>query len=234
MADSYEQKYGARGLVLYPSRAADTRVFTTPPQRLGEDRKGEGLAVAFGGTINTTGQRRQVKLVCDVVGRTGGTVHLFGPLNPAQCRAEGLEGPHVRFRGVHSPDEFREHLRAEADVLLVPMNTDKDDSTNARFSFPSKLVDYTAVGLPLLIIGPDYCSAVRWARENEGVAEVVSREDPGELNAAFSRLQVPAHRLRLAAMALQKGDQMFSYEAACALFRAGLTGSGGPVAARHG
>ena len=223
MADYYEQRYRARGEVLYPSRAADAQVFATPPLRLGQNRNGEGLTVAFGGTINSTGQRRQIGLVCDAVGKSGGTVHLFGPLNPDQCRAQGLDGPHVRFRGLLSSEEFKDRLRAEADVLLVPMNTDEEDAMNARISFPSKLVDYTAVGLPILMIGPDYCSAVRWARENEGVAEVVSREDVGEISAALTRLRVPAHRLRLAATAIQKGEQFFSYTPACALFRAGLS-----------
>ena len=222
MADYYEQRYGARGDVLYPSRAADARVFATPPPRLGRDRNGAGLTVAFGGTINSTGQRRQIKLVCDAVGKSGGTVHLFGPLDPAASRAQGLDGPHVHFRGSLPPEEFKDCLRAEADVLLVPMNTNEDDAMNARISFPSKLVDYTAVGLPLLIIGPDYCSAVKWANENKGVAEVVTKEDPGEINAALSRLRAPAHRLRLASAAIQKGEQLFSHAPACARFREGL------------
>jgi hypothetical protein len=51
------------------------------------------------------------------------------------------------------------------------------DRANMEISFPSKLTDYTAVGLPLLIYGPHYCSAVQWARENPGVAEVVTADN---------------------------------------------------------
>jgi glycosyltransferase involved in cell wall biosynthesis len=211
MADCYEQRYGARGDVLYPSRAADARVFAEPPPRLGHDHNGDGLTVAFGGTINSMGQRRQVRLVCDAVGKSGGSIHLFGPFDPAQGLAQGLDGPHVRFRGLLSPEEFKDRLRAEADVLLVPMNFDEREAANSRISFPSKLADYTAVGLPLLIIGPEYCSAVRWARENQGVAEVITNEDPQELFAALERLRLPEHRLRLANTALQKGDEFFAH-----------------------
>lgn len=223
MVEDYAERYGEAGEVLFPSRAADAPPHTAPPARLGSE--GGNLNVAFGGTINTTGQRRQIKLVCDAVGRVGGTVHLFGPHDPARYRAEGFDGPHVQFRGLLSPEQFKERLRQEADVLLVPMNTNADDARNARISFPSKLVDYTAVGLPLLIIGPDYCSAVRWAKDHPGVAEVVTGDETDGIMAALERLRSPRHRVRLAEAAIRVGDKMFSHERAWTQFRNGLTGT---------
>ena len=78
-------------------------------------------------------------------------------------------------------------------------------------SFPSKLTDYTAVGLPLLIIGPEYCSAVRWARANPAVAEVVVTDHAEALTTAVNRLAInPAYRISLATAALAAGEQYFS------------------------
>ena len=64
-----------------------------------------------------------------------------------------------------------------------------------KISFPSKLTDYTATGLPLLIHAPAYSSAVRWARAEHDVAEIV--DEPGEapLRAA---IDAPARRRRSA------------------------------------
>lgn len=77
--------------------------------------------------------------------------------------------------------------------------------------------------MPLLIYGPDYCSAVRWARDNDGVAEVVASEDDEDLAKSVDRLAGDApHRLRLANAALAAGERYFSYEAALSVFRSAL------------
>jgi hypothetical protein len=90
---------------------------------------------------------------------------------------------------------------------------------NMEIAFPSKLADYTAMGLPLVIDGPEYCSAVRWARENPGVAEVATDRTTDALADSVARLQDPAHRLRLAKAAIHRGAQYFAPERAlCTLY----------------
>jgi len=113
-------------------------------------------------------------------------------------------------------------LRAEVDVLFVPISFAPSDREYSELSFPSKLTDYTAVGLPLLIHGPDYCSAVRWARENPGVAEVVIAEPIGALEAALRNLSQPGHRMALAEQALRIGEQFFAHAAGEQVFRNSL------------
>jgi len=110
-------------------------------------------------------------------------------------------------------------LREEADTLFVPMSFRLADRANMELAFPSKLADYTAAGLPLLIYGPPYCSAVAWAHENSGVAEVVQTEQRTELAQALARLATdPARRLDLAKKALQVGRQYFAHDAVQQVF----------------
>jgi len=79
-----------------------------------------------------------------------------------------------------------------------------------EMAFPSKLADYTVTGVPLLIYGPSYCSAVAWARENAGVAEVVETEP--DLTSAIKRLATnPDHRLALGQRALDTGREYFTH-----------------------
>jgi hypothetical protein len=86
-------------------------------------------------------------------------------------------------------------------------------------SFPSKLTDYTATGIPLLIRGPAYCSAIRWARENPGVAEVVDSENGAALAVALALFcRDGSLRYQLASNALQKGREYFSHTAAIRKF----------------
>lgn len=82
---------------------------------------------------------------------------------------------------------------------------------NMQLSFPSKLTDYTAVGLPLLICGPKYCSAVRWAFENEPIAEVITSPEMFEFESSLSRLRDSTHRMALAWRALQLGEAQFAH-----------------------
>jgi glycosyltransferase involved in cell wall biosynthesis len=87
------------------------------------------------------------------------------------------------------------------------------DRANMEISFPSKLTDYSATGLPILIWGPPYCSAVKWAKENPGVAEVVEELSMERLAQAVARLAAnPSHRIELGANALEKGREYFSHE----------------------
>ena len=84
-----------------------------------------------------------------------------------------------------------------------------------ELAFPSKLTDYTAVGLPLLICGPEYCSAVQWGRENAGVAEIACDEQLSDLTPAVERLMGdPEHCLQLARAAIDVGKRYFSFESA--------------------
>jgi len=88
--------------------------------------------------------------------------------------------------------------------------------------FPSKLADCSAIGVPLLIYGPNYCSAVRWARENPGVAEVV--EAPDGLAEVVQRLAGdPVLRQELGTRALEIGHRYFAHETVQGVFNRTLT-----------
>ena len=93
-----------------------------------------------------------------------------------------------------------------------------------ELAFPSKLADCTAIGLPLLIYGPEYCSAVRWARENVGVGEIVDRNSIPPLSQTIGRLAgKPALRVALGKRALEVGRRYFAHEAVQKIFIRTLT-----------
>ncbi len=90
-----------------------------------------------------------------------------------------------------------------------------------EMAFPSKLADCTATGLPLVIYGPGYCSAVVWARENQGVGEVVEAES--DLREAIERLaNDPAHRVLLGRRALDVGREYFTHDRVQEVFNRAL------------
>jgi glycosyltransferase involved in cell wall biosynthesis len=222
MEETYARRYGARGVILYPSRDRDIVRYQNPPERL--RRQSVQLTVAYAGNIFTQGYWDALRDAANALKLQNGRLLLFSPHTREQARARGLTSENVECRGFLKSEELIERLREEADALFIPMSFDAADRANMEISFPSKLTDSTIPGLPLLIFGPDYCSAVRWACENPGTAEVVSHQDSGKLAAAFLRLTEPNHRCRLAESALSKGNVYFSHGNAETIFQEALLG----------
>ena len=170
------------------------------------------FTMAFGGTINSPGYVNALVNMANALAPVGGRLFIFGPVTPAAARQAGLERPNTVMRGLVKSRKLITQLRDEADALFVPMSFDPAEAANMQMGFPSKLTDYTAIGLPLLIYGPDYCSAVRWARENAGVAEIVTSERSEDTSAAVRRLLKNDHRRLLAFRALEVGNRFFKHE----------------------
>ena len=221
MAEKYQQLYNVPSAVLYPCRASDATQFAGPPERLG--REAETFTCAFAGTINNGGVLTGLRILADALRCLGGRLVIFGPLDQTRTGVSAFTAANIELRGLVSSVDLMGELRATADALFVPMSFSADDRANAEISFPSKLTDYTAIGLPLLIYGPEYCSAVRWAKANEGVAEVVTAERGEELAVSLERLKSnPLRRLELAKRSLSAGNRYFSHEAAFRVFSGAL------------
>jgi hypothetical protein len=137
---------------------------------------------------------------------------VFGKLSAEDAKTFDLNQGNIELCGLVKSDELILRLREKADALLVPMSFAAEDRVSAELSFPSKLTDYSVIGVPLLIRGPSYCSAVRWALDNPKVAEVLTSENAGEMNMAIRRLATDAgHRVTLGRKALEVGQRYFNH-----------------------
>jgi glycosyltransferase involved in cell wall biosynthesis len=223
MMRKYAAIYGAEGSVLYPSRAAGAARYAGAPERL---RTISGpFTCVFAGTINVPGMVTALQRLARALATIGGRLLIYGPLTPSDARTNGLALANIELGGLIPSEHLMDLLRERADALFAPMSFDPADRDRMEIGFPSKLTDYTSVGLPLLIYGPPYCSAVQWSGQNLGAAEVVSEEDSGALASAVSRLAHDAeYRMSLAKNALIAGDSYFSHDAAVGVFHKALLG----------
>jgi hypothetical protein len=154
----------------------------------------------------------------------GGRLDVYAP-----GTGEGGEMPvslrmsNIRRGGFLPQTELADRIGAEADVLFLPVPFEPEVRPMATLSFPSKLADYTAIGLPILIWGPEDSSAVQWAAGRPGVAEVVTNRDPAQLRIALERLASdPVHRRDLASRAVEAGTSDFSLTAGRAILHGAL------------
>jgi glycosyltransferase involved in cell wall biosynthesis len=209
MAEEYTRRYGVTGTVMMPGRSPDTTALIGAVHA--EKATDRPPAFAFAGTINSPGYVELLRRLAHSLARRRGRLLIFGPITTVAAQAAGLTLSNVVLAGLVPAEELALRLRAEADVLFVPMSFAAVDEANMRLSFPSKIADYTAVGVPLLICGPSSCSAVKWAQMNSGVAEVVTSSEQEELDQAVDRLlDDPRHRAELAAAAAGIGERDFS------------------------
>src|SRR5437667_1000491 len=121
---------------------------------------------------------------------------MYGPLTPERSRTLRLDLPNIDLQGFTCSTAMRRSFQNKAHALLIPQSFLNCDRRQSVMSFPSKIADYTAVGLPLLILAPEYSSLVQWAKQIKGIAEIVTLEDAGAVKAAIERLMSSPHERR--------------------------------------
>lgn len=209
MEQEYRARYGVSGQVLYPSWEDDNAAFLSRVPITYTKESGP-LVGAFVGSLYLN-YPQLISQLAAALHERGGYLLLFGAHNPGDLERWGLSRPNILPQGFVKSHELIPRLQTEADFLFLPMSFQKDSrDSNMRFSFPSKVADYSATGLPLLVWGPSYCSAVRWAQRYAPVAEVVTSECQEELRTALDRLTQREHRERLGLAARKLGAQIFS------------------------
>lgn len=89
----------------------------------------------------------------------------------------------LRSKGIYLGFLSKEKLALElvkADGLLVMMGFDKDAELIEKTSFKTKFIEYATFRKPIIVWGPDYCSAVRMAKKYESALICIS-PDPLDL-----------------------------------------------------
>jgi hypothetical protein len=206
MVEQYRQWFGVNGTVLYPSRGDDS-----PPSKVRVREKTGGPAiVAFCGDIHLSGTADLLRQLADALILRDGFVDLYSRSTPSSLTAVGLDRPNVRLHGFFPASEMGERVARSAHCLFLPASFDLRERTDVATLFPSKLADYTAIGLPILIWGPAYSSAARWAACNPAAAALVTTKDAGQAVSAVERFATdPNHAVQVAAAGLAAGKLYF-------------------------
>ena len=203
MEEYYRVQYGASGTVLYPSRAASAPWANSPPEP-----KPRTLIVAYAGTVAYKGYRGALQAMARALVSVGGALVLYANLSGAEAASIAGDLRNVSIRDFVPSTEIVDLLRGGADVVFLPMTSAM--GLNARLSFPSKLADYAATGLPIIVYGPKDSSAYCWAKENPSAAIAVPEGDEAALLLWIQRLSSDSElRRRIGTAALEVGRKYF-------------------------
>lgn len=114
-------------------------------------------------------------------------------------------------------------LLSACDALLLPYPFSHELSSLYRTHFPTKLSEYYTLGLPLLLLGPDYATGIRWGLDHPGSALVVTDQSPAVWRKALLQLKQDAGlRVCLATNARRVAEAFFSPSISHGQFRDAL------------
>lgn len=117
-----------------------------------------------------------------------------------------------------TPGEAADHLRANASALLVGYPEDCDAMPWVRTSFPSKLIEWTHLGLPVVVVAPPETAVAGWARRKAWPWAAPSPDDPSFLRCAAD-LATPAGWQKAAQAARSVAQSQFDPDRIHAGFR---------------
>jgi glycosyltransferase involved in cell wall biosynthesis len=142
----------------------------------------------------------------------GWEVHIF--TNEAGRRVVGGEYANVQVHDFLPEEQLVSHLAAEVDALVVALDFSANSGPTMETMFSSKLAEYTATGLPIVIMAPPNANMTRWGRA-KGCFMVIDRLDPEHTKRELSALaNDPARCRALGESAAELGNELFSPERA--------------------
>ena len=166
MAEQYQEWFKTGSKVLYPSRGDDS-----PEPRLRVRHVGDGPpVVAFCGRIHQAGNAALLRELAAVLATMNGRIDFYGPYTAQSLAVDyGLTAPVVRTAGFFPAAEMGERVGRTAHALFLPASFEPRERDDVATLFPSKLADYTAIGLPVLVWG----AAI--ARRHAGQPRILGR-----------------------------------------------------------
>jgi glycosyltransferase involved in cell wall biosynthesis len=206
MCEYLEQSYGVKCLPLLPLLDLDD--FQKRSTRE-EDLSNVLFEIVFTGAIYSAqvdAVRRLVRVVNQgfcLVGNPRSQIRLtlYTSAPVEALERLGLVGKNVRRDEVRHQDIAT--VIARADVAFLPLSFEPEMRHVVETSFPSKIAEYLAGGVPILVHAPSYSTVARYCRRYD-CGLVVDEPSDASLRSALMRLATDTElRRRLSAKALE-------------------------------
>ncbi len=212
MREEYLRRFGVDGQVLMPSRGCDSVCFSEPRSDIA--RKVNCLNVVYAGSISGHGFEVMESIAAEFA-RRGHQLVLYTPSQPPPS----LNFSHLVLRPPIASAELIDQLHREADLLLLWTDSSESIREVVRTLFPSKMVDYTAAAVPIVVVAPQDACIVRYLQDRPELAFLVKDDCPEAVATAVDTLaQNPELRRSLAVAATEVGQRDFSWETAWRIF----------------
>jgi len=221
MKAEYESRYNTPCNVLLPCRGEES-----PEPIIRVPNKSQGrVVVGYLGGLPLAGYSKAIRAFAEILQEIDGSLSLYGSHTNATLTNEGLVHPAIAPQHDVPWDDCFRHLTTHTSALFCPVSFLPEDATIMRMLFPSKLADYTACGLPIIIWGPENSSAVQWARSHDHAAFVCTDPEGAGIAEFLQRIRCDGNlAIRYAAGAIAAGERDFSLAAGRAKLAQAISG----------
>jgi len=202
LANRFQQLYRRSALALCVSEGMQQQLGSHPNSQVLYPIPAEGTQQVSGKTSLPVGPNQSFRVIYL------GNLYDYGPMLGDLLQAvKHHPRVQVQVRGANPswPGGFQEEMRkrglwldfaprseledwlASADAFLVTMSFDPALRRRMETSFSSKLTEYAQFGKPIIIWGPEYCSAIKWGLDGDR-AVCITSNSPQTLVNALKRL----------------------------------------------
>lgn len=199
LRDLLERRYGAPADVLYPNRSAS---LAPRPMEWNESLRGRQLTIGYAGTM-AYGYEWRLRELAPIFHAAKAKLRIYSLQRPEFLPAPGIDyaGPSDR------PETMWERVKTECDAVILPYcRLQYGHEHLYRTHFPSKLPEYLALGMPVIVTGPAYATGMQWAAGNPEACIRVGVDEDSEWNGILSRLRTDrGFRMKLALGAAEAG-----------------------------
>ena len=189
MAEAYRQRYGQ----IFQSFQNTIDMDAWQQFRKNPVVVGSPIRIAYIGSVFPNAQLISLRDICNAVRelndeRFSITFEIYSPRHLAeQYREQLVVGTAISLYDTISDDiSFFSTLQA-VDILVLPVNFDRDTIEFIRYSMPTKVPAYLTVGTPILAYGPADVAQIAYASKS-GWAMTVTVPDMEQLKQAFRTL----------------------------------------------
>jgi glycosyltransferase involved in cell wall biosynthesis len=198
------ERYGVGGTVMYPNRS-EAIVPRDPGESLALKTQAV-LTLGFAGSLHY-GYGPRLKELVPLLRTAGARVFIYG----AEFQESEYSDVLINRGRTSTPEETWERIKSECDAVLLPYCfPNHGHQALYRTHFPSKLTEYLALGMPVIVSGPRYATGVSWGLRNPGSCLVLVEEGGVEWIKALVELRDDAQlRSRLSQNAVTAGMQDF-------------------------
>lgn len=204
METELRNRYGAAGRVLYPNRSASLRprdIILSKELRV----KGK-LTIGYAGSL-VYGYRERIEQLLPIFEKANVRLRIYS------IHAPSFSSPAMEYAGASErPDDVWERVKVECDAVILPYcGPEHGHQQLYATHFPSKLTEYLALGMPVIVSGPDYATGVQWAKNNPDACALINHYDVSAWPPLLAKLsKCGDFRMNLARGAVSAGEGEFS------------------------
>jgi glycosyltransferase involved in cell wall biosynthesis len=92
-------------------------------------------------------------------------LEIYGTQSPEKWSERFCKAPIIQYFGQFDEKEYVKLIKTSS-LLIIPFTFNKQQQQSYKYSFPAKLPDYLASGIPLLLYGPSDIAAIQFTSEN--------------------------------------------------------------------